>query len=186
VIGWIVFAVFVFGAVGSVLYVVGLYNGLVTLKHAVDQAWSNIDVLLKQRHDEIPKLVDTVKGYIAHEREVLQRITEARTRFEQARSVDEKSAADGAMRGALSQLFAVAEAYPALKADGSFQMLQERISRLEDGIADRREFYNHSVNALNVRIEQLPDVFLARLMALAPRTLFQVAEGEKRDVKIAF
>jgi LemA protein len=185
-IGWLVFAVFVFGAVGSVLYVVGLYNGLVALKHAVDQAWSNIDVLLKQRHDEIPKLVDTVKGYIAHEREVLQRITEARTRFEQARSVDEKSAADGAMRGALAQLFAVAEAYPTLKADGSFQMLQERISRLEDGIADRREFYNHSVNSLNVRIEQLPDVFLARAMALSPRGLFQVGENEKRDVKIAF
>jgi LemA protein len=184
VIGWIVFAVIVFGAVGCVLYGVGLYNGLVALKHGVDQAWSNIDVLLKQRHDEIPKLVDTVKGYMAHEREVLQRVTEARTRFERARSVDEKSEADGAVRGALSQLFAVAESYPTLKADGSFQMLQERISRLEEGIADRREFYNHSVNALNVRIEQLPDVFLARLMALSPRVLFQASEEEKRDVQI--
>jgi LemA protein len=186
VIGWIVFAVFVFAAVGGVLYVVGLYNGLVALKHAVDQAWSNIDVLLKQRHDEIPKLVDTVQGYIAHEREVLQRLTEARSRFERAQSVDEKSAADGAVRGALSQLFAVAEAYPTLKADGSFQMLQDRISRLEEGIADRREFYNHSVNAFNVRIEQLPDVFLARRMMLSPRELFEAAEDDKRDVKIAF
>jgi LemA protein len=184
--GWIVLAGLAFAVVGAVVYAVGIYNGLVSLKHAVDQAWANIDVLLKQRHDELPKLLETVKGYMTHEREVLERVTAARTAFQRAQTVEEKGAADGAMRGALSQLFAVAEGYPQLKADGAFRQLQERISTLEEGIADRREFMNHSVNALNVRIEQLPDVFFARLIGIGPRTLFQAAEEEKQDVAIRF
>ena len=98
----------------------------------------------------------------------------------------EKSAADGEVREALSRLFAVAEAYPQLKADGSFRQLQERISMLEEGIADRREFFNHSVNALNVRIEQIPDVFFARAMGLGPRTLFRASDDEKQDVAVRF
>ncbi len=183
---WIVLSVLGFAVAGAIAYVVGLYNGLVAVKHAVDQAWANIDVLLKQRHDELPKLIDTVKGYMAHEREVLERVTAARAAFSQARTVDEKGAADEAVRGALSRLFAVAENYPQLKADGSFRLLQERISTLEEGIADRREFFNHSVNALNVRIEQVPDVFLARMMGLTPRTLFRAADEEKQDVQIRF
>jgi len=184
--GWIVLAVVAFAAIGSVLYVVGMYNCLVNLKHAVDRAWANIDVLLKQRHDERPKLVETVKGYMAHEREVLQRVTEARTAFERARTIDEKGNADGQVRDALGRLFAVAESYPELEADTSFQMLQERISSLEEQIADRREFFNHSVNAFNVRIEQIPDVFLARAMNLEPRDLFEATAGERRDVSISF
>lgn len=184
--GWIVLGAVAFAAIGSILYVVGMYNGLVNLKHAVDRAWANIDVLLKQRHDELPKLVDTVKGYMAHEREVLQRITEARAAYEGARTVDEKGNADGQVRDALGRLFAVAESYPELKADASFQMLQERISLLEEQIADRREFFNHSVNAFNVRIEQLPDVFLARAMGLEPRELFEATGAERRDVRISF
>jgi LemA protein len=183
---WIVLSILGFAVAGAIAYGVGLYNGLVAVKHAVDQAWANIDVLLKQRHDELPKLIDTVKGYLAHEREVLERVTAARTAFQQARTVDEKGAADEAVRGALTKLFAVAENYPQLKADGSFRLLQERISTLEEGIADRREFFNHSVNALNVRIEQVPDVFLARGMALSPRKLFRVADEEKADVQIRF
>jgi LemA protein len=184
--GLIVLAVIVFGAVAVVLYAVGMYNGLVRLKHAVDQAWANIDVLLKQRHDELPKLVESVKGYMTHEREVLQRITDARSTFQRAQTVGEKSQADNAVRGALTQLFAVAENYPQLKADASFRQLQDRISQLEEEIADRREFFNNSVNAFNVRIEQLPDAFLARAMALSPRALFQVAEEDKSDVRISF
>jgi LemA protein len=184
--GWIVMGVFAFAVVGSVLYGVGIYNGLVTLKHAVDRAWANIDVLLKQRHDEIPKLVETVKGYAKHEREVLQRVTEARSAYERARSVGQKGEADAQMRDALGRLFAVAESYPALKADQSFRMLQERISSIEESIADRREFFNHSVNALNVRIEQIPDVVLARLMGLQARELFEAPAGDRGDVEISF
>jgi LemA protein len=184
--GWIAMAVFAFAVVAGVLYVVGIYNGLVSLKHGVDRAWANIDVLLKQRHDEIPKLVDTVKGYVKHEREVLQRVTEARSALEQARGVAEKGQADARLHDALGRLFAVAESYPELKADASFQMLQQRVSGLEDAIADRREFFNHSVNALNVRIEQIPDVVVAGLMGLRARELFEAPPGSREDVKIAF
>jgi len=184
--GWLLLASFLFVAVGTTLYVVGLYNGLVQLKHAVDQAWANIDVLLRQRHDEIPKLVDSVKGYMAHERDVLQRLTEARAAFGRAGTVEEKGVADEGVRGALMKLFAVAESYPTLKADASFQQLQERISMIEEGIADRREFFNHSVNVYNVRIEQIPDVFLAQAMRLALRVLFKASDEEKEDVKISF
>ena len=183
---WMLFAGFAFILAGCVLYTVGVYNGLVSLKHAIDRAWANIDVLLKQRHDEIPKLVETVKGYMAHEKEVLSGVTEARSAFERAQSVEEKGRADAAMRDALGRLFAVAESYPQLRADSSFQMLQERVSALEDQIADRREFFNHSVNAFNVRIEQIPDVAMARLLGLTPRTLFQVAAAERADVSISF
>lgn len=184
--GWMVLGVIGLGAVGFGLYGVGIYNGLIALKHAVDRAWANIDVLLKQRHDELPKLVATVKGYMAHERGVLEAVTEARTRMDSARTVEEKGEADGELRGALSRLFAVAEGYPELRSDTSFVSLQERISSLEESIADRREYFNHSVNALNVRIEQIPDVFLARVMGLAPRVLFRADDRERSDVEIRF
>jgi LemA protein len=182
--GWIVLAALGLAALGLAFYVVGIYNGLVALKHAVDRAWANIDVLLKQRHDELPKLVEGVKGYLAHERGVLERITEARARMDRAQSVAEKGRADAEVRGALERLFAVAEGYPQLRADTSFQMLQQRISDLEEAIADRREFFNHSVNALNVRIEQIPDLFFARVMGVGPRTLFAAREEERADVQI--
>ncbi len=183
---WIVVAVMAFLAVGTLLYGVGMYNGLIRLKHAVDRSWSNIDVLLKQRHDELPKLVDTVKGYMAHEKEILVRVTEARAAVQNARSIDAKGKADQELRGALGRLFAVAENYPQLKADSSFQQLQQRISEIEDQIADRREFFNHSVNAINVRIEQFPDVFLANMMGLRSRELFEASAEDRRDVKMAF
>jgi LemA protein len=182
--GWIGFGVLGLAALAAVLYAVGIYNGLVALRHAVDRAWANVDVLLKQRHDELPKLVDAVRGYLRHERECLERLTAARARLAGARRVEDKGRADGELRQALERLFAVAEAYPDLKADGSFQMLQGRISELEEQIADRREFFNHSVNALNVRIEQLPDVFLARWLALEARGLFQARPAEREDVRI--
>lgn len=184
--GFVVLAVLVLGLVGTGLYVIGLYNGLVALKHAVDQAWANVDVLLRQRSDELPKLVDAVKGHMKQEREVLERVVAARTAFDRASSVAEKSAADVTLRDAVGRLFAVAEAYPELRSSESFRGLQERISTLEEGIADRREFFNHSVNGLNVRIEQIPDAFLASAMGLRARTLFRASEEEKQDVKIAF
>ena len=184
--GWIALGVFLFTFIGLFAYTIGIYNGLIRLKHAVDRAWANIDVLLKQRHDELPKLVETVKGYMGHEREVLEEVTRARSALQSARSVEEKGTADRQVHDALSRLFAVAESYPQLKADTSFQMLQERISAIEEQIADRREFFNHSVNAFNVRIEQVPDVFMARLLALQPRELFQAQGADREDVQISF
>jgi len=144
--------------VGVILvgYFVSIYNSLVRLKHNIEKAWSNIDVLLKQRHDELTKLLETVKGYMAYEKDVLTQVTKARTDFLNAGTVGEKAKADGMMTAALKTLFAVAENYPDLKANESFLQFQNRISGIEGQISDRREFYNDSVNIFNIRIEQIP------------------------------
>ncbi len=184
--GLIVLLVFLVGGVGVVLYFVTLYNGLINLDKSTARSWSNIDVLLKQRHDELPKLVSTVEGYMAHERETLQRVIEARTRFASAQGVNETAQADSVLTGALRQLFAVSERYPELKADSSFQHLQSRISEIEEQIADRREFYNHAVNQFNIRIHQLPDVFIANMLNLSDREYFKATEADRQDVEINF
>jgi len=165
---------------------VGIYNSLVRLKNNIKKAWSNIDVLLKQRHDELTKLLNTVKGYMQHEKNVLTKVTEARTAFMNAQSVHEKAEADNMMTGALKTLFAVSENYPELKADRSFQQLQGRISEIENQIADRREFYNDSVNTYNIRIQQIPDVFIARMLGYTAEELFKAAEDDRKDVDIQF
>ena len=168
-----------------VVYAIMLYNNLVTLKHNVNKAWSNIDVLLKQRHDELPKLVETCKQYMGYEQETLERVMKARAAVSAAReagNVGALGAAESQLRLGLGNLFAVAEAYPELKANESFQHLQARISGLENAIADRREFYNESVNVNNIRIEQFPDVIVARMFAFGPRELLEFSEEEKADV----
>jgi LemA protein len=167
-------------------YFVSIYNGLIRLKNNIEKAWSNIDVLLKQRHDELPKLIDTVKGYMKHEQETLQQLTEARTAFMDAESVKEKAAANNQVESALKSIFAVAEDYPDLKAQESFQQLQERISGLENEIADRREFYNDAVNQYNIRIHSIPDVIVASMLNYQDRELFEVSEADKEDVDIEF
>jgi LemA protein len=174
------------GAVGTIAYLITLYNGLIDLNKSTDRAWSNIDVLLKQRHDEIPKLVKTVDGYVKHERDTLEQVIQARNKVADARGAGETAAADAKLHGALSRLFALAESYPDLKADSSFRHLQERISQLEEQIADRREFYNHAVNSFNIRIAQIPDVFIARALAYSDKEYFRAAESERRDVEINF
>ncbi len=169
------------------LYVVLIYNNLVRLKHNVLQAWSNIDVLLKQRHDELPKLVETCKQYMKHEREVLEKVTQARAEVGKAReagNVDALGVAETHLRAGLMSLFAVAENYPELKANENFQHLQNRISQLEAQIADRREYYNDTVNANNVRIEQFPDAVIARTFGFGPRHLLTFAEAELKDVNV--
>lgn len=168
-------------------YAIVIYNGLVSLKHAVSQAWSNIDVLLKQRHDELPKLVETCKQYMKHERETLERVMQARAAVSDARArgdVAGVGAAESSLRLGLGNLFAVAEAYPDLKANESFNHLQSRITGLEDSIADRREFYNAAVNANNVRIEQFPDVLIARFFNFREAALLQFSEAEIADVDV--
>jgi LemA protein len=171
----------------ALIYGVTLYNQLVSLKHGVSKAWSNIDVLLKQRHDELPKLVETCKQYMQYEQNTLEQVMKARAAVSDAREshdVGALGAAEGQLRLGLGNLFAVAEAYPDLKANETFQHLQSRISGLENSIADRREFYNESVNNNNVRIEQFPDVIVARMFNFQAAELLEFEEEEKRDVDI--
>ncbi len=178
----------ILGVLGAlILYALMIYNNLVRLKHNVSQAWSNIDVLLKQRHDELPKLVETCRQYMKYEKDVLERVTLARAAVSKAREagdVGALGAAETQLRAGLGALFAVAENYPELKASESFQHLQGRVSQLESAIADRREFYNASVNANNVRIEQFPDVLIARNFGFGARELLEFEEGEKQDVDV--
>ncbi len=169
---------------GIAIYVVILYNELVHLRNENDRAFANIDVLLKQRHDEIPNLVSCVKGYMDHERQTLEAVTLARTASIGAASISQKAQADVRLTGALHTLFAVAERYPGLKANQNYLALQKRISELEERIADRREFFNDDVATYNTRIAQLPEVFLARQMKLRPRQLFQVSEQERQQVEL--
>jgi len=178
--------IFIVLIAGLIFYFISLYNGLIALKNNIKKSWSNIDVLLKQRHDELGKLLPTVKGYMEYEKETLQKITEARTAFLNAKTVGEKASASGLMGNALKSLFAVAENYPDLKANASFIQLQQRISEIENQIADRREFYNDSVNAYNIRIAQIPDVFIAGMLHYTPEEMFKVEESDKQDVKISF
>jgi LemA protein len=181
------FAIFLAVVVVLAAYGVGIYNGLVKLREGVKQAWSNIDVLLVQRHDELPKLVETCKRYMQYEQETLERVMKARASVFQAAGqgdVAAVGAAESALRGGLGQLFALAENYPQLKADESFRHLQTRISQLEESIADRRELYNASVNLNNVRVHQFPDLVVARLFDFRVSTLLEFTGEQKRDVDL--
>jgi LemA protein len=181
IIFWIVIAVALF-------YLVSVYNGLVEVKNAVSKAWANIDVLLKQRHDELPKLIDTCKQYMQHEQETLERVIQARARVSSAREAHNVGAlgmAETALRSGLGQLFALAESYPDLKASEQFVQLQSRISSLENNIADRREFYNESVNINNVRIEQFPGVLVAKFFNFKGFELLKFVAEELQDVDVA-
>ncbi len=168
-------------------YAITLFNNLVALKHRATQAWSNIDVLLKQRHDELPKLVETCKQYMQYEQETLTKVINARSMVSNAAQNQDLSAlgvAETALRSGLGRLFALAEDYPELRANQSFQNLQSRISDLENGIADRRELYNDAVNLNNIRIEQVPDVFIANFFKFGTYELLEFAEEETADVDI--
>jgi LemA protein len=178
-------AFFLFAA-GTVIYTVILYNGLVRLRNENDRAWANIDVLLKQRHDEIPNLVETVKGYMQHEQQTLLALTQARAASMNAASIGQKAVADLKMNSALRGLFAVTENYPQLKANENFLKLQNRITELEERIADRREFFNDDVNTYNTRIGQIPDVFVASFLTLKPRAFFKVSDEDRKLVEVSF
>jgi len=171
---------------GVLIYAVILYNGLVRLRNENDRAWANIDVLLKQRHDEIPNLVETVKGYMQHEQQTLLAVTQARADSMNAASVGQKAVAELKIASALHSLFAVAENYPQLKANENFLKLQTRITELEERIADRREFFNDDVNTYNTRIGQIPDVFVASFMNLKRREMFKVSEQDRSQVEVSF
>ena len=169
------------------IYVMVVYNGLVNLKHGVAKAWSNIDVLLKQRHDELPKLVEVCKQYMGFEKDTLERVTAARSAVFAARErsdVAQVGAAEGVLRAGLGNLFARAESYPELKAEQQIKQLRDRISQLENAIADRRELYNDTVNLNNVRIEQFPDLIVARLFAFGTRPLLEFSAEETKDLDL--
>ncbi len=171
---------------GVFIYAVIIYNGLIRLRNENDRAWANIDVLLKQRHDEIPNLVETVKGYMQHEQQTLLAVTQARTASMNAANIGQKAVADLQVMTALRGLFAVAENYPQLKANENFLKLQNRISELEERIADRREFFNDDVNTYNTRIGQIPEVFIASFLNFKPREMFKVSEADRRQVEVKF
>jgi len=170
---------------GSIFYVATIYNGLVARRNDIDESWSNIDVLLKQRHDELPRLVDVCKGYMQYEQETLKSLVDARTRYLAASTIDQKAEASGSLSASVNKLFAVAEDYPALQANASFIELQKRISELENQIADRREFYNDAINLFNTRIQQIPDTYVARFFGLQPRLMFVVGAAEKAPAHVA-
>ena len=176
------------GVIGVLLiYGIVIYNGLVNLKHAVSQAWSNIDVLLKQRHDELPKLVETCKQHMEFETSTLEKVMQARSAANTARQqgdVKGVGQAESMMRLGLGNIVATVEAYPELKSDQSIGNLLGRITGLENAISDRREFYNEAVNRNNVRIEQFPDLVVARICNFKERELLEFSEAEKADVAI--
>lgn len=173
---------------GLLLWGILLYNQLVSLKNNTAKAWSNIEVLLKQRNTELPKLIAVCKEHMEYEQTTLQKVMEARNRVVSAMqfgNMGALEAADNALRIGLGNLFAVAEAYPELKASESFQHLRERITGLEDSIADRREFYNDSAALNNTRIEQFPDLIIAKSFSFKPFRLLSFKSEEIADVDVA-
>lgn len=165
-------------------YIILVFNNLVRLKNNIHKSWSNIDVLLKQRSDELPNLVNAVKGYMKHEKNVLLELTKARTEMLRAQTLSQKARADNVISNALKTIFAVAEDYPKLRANENFMQLQQRISGLENEIADRREFYNDSVTNYNIRIQSIPDVIIAGMLGYAEEQLFKAMEEEKKVVNV--
>jgi LemA protein len=185
-IGIGILVVLIFFAVVLIGYFIGIYNNLVTLKNDIDRSFANIDVILKQRHDELPKLIETCKGYMKFEQETLEKVVQARNAYGRATIPADKAQADNMMTGALKTLFAVAEKYPDLKADQNFMQLQGRITELESKIAGERTTYNADVNDYNIRIAQVPANFVAGFMGLQRHALFEVAAADREDVKVSF
>jgi len=176
--------IFLFGVLAIAGYFITIYNGLISLKENIKKSWSNIDVILKQRHDELPKLISVCESYAEFEHGVLDRLMKAREKYFKARGVTKKSEASNEVTAALQGIFALAENYPDLKTNKNFMQLQERISHLEETLADRREFYNDSVNNFNIRIKQIPDVLVAGMLNYQDEEMFKVSPKEREDVKI--
>lgn len=169
-----------------VVYIFATYNGLVTLKNRIKEAFSGIDVQLKRRVDLIPNLVETVKGYAKHEKEAFENVTKARSALMSASSKEDKAAADNMLTGALKSLFAIAEAYPDLKASDNFKDLQRQLEDTEDKIAYSRQFYNSNVLDYNTKIATVPTSFFAAIFNFKPAEFFAATEAEKKAVKVSF
>lgn len=170
-----------------IVYLTGIYNGLVNLRENIKVSWANLDVLLKQRHDELPKLVETCKRYMQFEQDTLEKVMRARASVSQASQsgdVAAVGAAEQQLRAGMTRLFAVAENYPQLKSDETFKQLQSRITALEESIADRRELYNDQVNLNNIRVGTFPDALIARRFGFLPAQLLNFSSEEKADVDL--
>jgi len=174
--GWIVLAVIVV----LVLLAVGIYNTLITLRQRVNQAFADIDVQLKQRHDLIPNLVETVKGYAAHERGTLEAVVKARNTAVAAQGPAQQAAAENMLTGALRQLFALSESYPDLKANTNFQQLQAELTDIENKLAASRRFFNNAVQEYNTGIQRFPAVLMAGAFGFAPQQFFDVGGDERK------
>ena len=168
------------------LVLIGIYNGLVQLRVRADNAWSDIDIQLKRRHDLIPNLVETVKGYASHEKGTFENIAKFRSMAMQATSPGDKAAAENQLTGALKSLFAVAEAYPELKASANFSELQSSLSQTEDAIQNARRYYNAVVRDLNTKIQSFPTNILAGMFNFQQRQFFEVAAADKEPVAVKF
>lgn len=181
---------FVYLIIGLIVLIGGwllfTYNGLITLRNRVKEAWSQIDVQLKRRSSLIPNLVETVKGYAKHEKEVFENVTKARSALVNASSLSGKAAANDALSGALKSLFAVAEAYPELKASENFRELQEEISDTETKVAAARQFYNTNVLDINNSLEQFPSSLVGQWFGFTKEEFFKATEEEKKDIKVKF
>lgn len=174
------------GVVLGVFFVWSLYNGLVTAKARIDESWSGIDVQLKRRADLIPNLVEAVKGYAKHEKEVFENVTKARSSLLSAKGPHEAAVANNELAGALKSLFAVAEAYPELKANTNFLELQQQLGDTEDKVAYSRQFYNSNVLDYNVKIKVFPNVLLAGMFGYKEVEFFKATEDEKEAIKVSF
>lgn len=165
---------------------IGIYNSLITMKNRVDEAWSDIDVQLKRRYDLIPNLVNTVKGYAAHEKELFEKVTAARTAAMGAQTPADKQAAENMLSGTLKSLFAVSENYPDLKANQNFLELQRELTDTEDKIQASRRFYNGNVRDFNIKIETFPSSIIAGMLNFVKREFFVADEKEKENVNVQF
>jgi len=172
--------------VGGLLFVVGLYNGLVRAKVLVDEAWSGIDVQLKRRYDLIPNLVETVKGYASHEKSTFEEVTKLRSQAMQTDDIAEKSKIENQLTNTLKSLFAVAENYPELKANENFLNLQSTLDEIETEIQGARRYYNGAVRDFNTKIMVFPNNLLAGMLGFTAREFFEADEGERENVKVDF
>ena len=172
---------------GVILFAVGIYNSLVTLRNRCENAWSQVDVQLRRRYDLIPNLVETVKGYAKHEREVFEKVTQARSQAIGAKTVNEQGQAENMLTGALKSLFAVSENYPDLKANQNFLMLQEELAGTEGKIAYSRQFYNDNVMKFNMKQQVFPSNVIAGMFGFSLREYFEIEEPAAREpVKVSF
>ena len=170
--------------IGLVSWFFTIYNGLIQVRENIKKSWANIDVLLMQRSDEIPKLIKTVKAFAKHEKKMFDSVMSAREKYLGAGTLAEKADADNQITNALKSVFALSESYPELRSNENFLQFQNRISGMENEIADRRELYNESVYNHNIRIQSLPDVIIANAMALKQEEMFEVPESKKDDISI--
>jgi LemA protein len=178
--GWVILGVIIV----IVIWAISIYNGLVAMRQRTNQAFADIDVQLKQRHDLIPNLVETVKGYAAHERGTLEAVIAARQTAVSAPGVEQKVAAENMLTGALGKLFALSEAYPTLKADANFRQLQSDLSDIENKLAASRRFYNNAVQEYNTGIQQFPAAIFAGIFGFSQRTFFDVG-GDRAQLEQA-